>query len=230
MFSRLQELSKKLLGNGTPEENQKREQTLKLILALAITVTALLLGSRVGEWFSDRRMNYESENRVDEYVGLGKRTGLTGQLTLDVTPREITVKSGDPIKVDVTFKNNSPNDILLSKELAPVPSYWDSSQFPLKLKITRNGKEITHSGNIVLLAEQDRNDFFTISGKQNKTVEVDLSQGPKGGKWNNTRPGTYRYEIWYETYRSGRAIGIKAWTGMTNHAVINVEVLRTGGS
>ncbi len=53
---------------------------------------------------------------------------------------------------------------------------------------------------------------------------IDLLNPGNRGSWEMSAPGTYEIAVRYETYLSGKWIGVKAWTGMTSPVVVSVRV------
>lgn len=194
-------------------------------LALLVMILAAVAGIRTGNWIVHRRAVAEEARRVDEYVGLGERTGLTGELELQVEPRSMTVAAGQPIKIEIALINRTPKTIRLNSWLSQAPAEFRSNQLPFKVIVTKAGKPVAFQGNIPLFPPHTKRDFRELGPGQSLPIEVaDLSKSVKIGKWDMSSPGVYRVEIWYETYLTGRYIGVQAWTGMTNHVVVQVTV------
>jgi len=195
-------------------------------LALLVMIVAAVTGIRTGNWIVHRRAVADEARRVDEYVGLGERTGLTGELELQVEPRSMTIAAGQPIKIELTLINKTPKTILLNSWFWEAPAEFRSNQLPFKVIVTRSGKTVGFRGNVPLFPPHTKRDFRELGPGQSLPIEVaDLSKTPRIGTWDMSSPGVYRVEIWYETYLTGRYIGVHAWTGMTNHVVVQVTVV-----
>lgn len=190
---------------------------IMLLVAIVAGVSGLLVGSKL---FDAGSSNKEMQ-RVDEILGLGDRTGFVGDLGLSVEPLKLSVNSGDPLRVKLVLVNNGRKPVLLNGWLIPVDAGFDNNQYPLKVKILRNGRPVTVSGNELVAPPHRKNDFFRLNPGKKKTVTLDLS---KDGKWRIETPGDYTVEIWYESYLTGKYSGVKAWTGMTNHVVVRTTV------
>ena len=68
-----------------------------ILLALVIVgIGGVLTGGRL----ADRRAALDEERRLDEHVGLGERTGMTGDLALSVRPLNLIVRQGQDVKID----------------------------------------------------------------------------------------------------------------------------------
>ena len=77
----------------------------------------------------------------------------------------------------------------------------------------------------VLRTAAQKQDFRKLGPGRSLDITVgDLSEPARIGVWDMSSPGVYNVEIWYETYLTGRYIGVHAWTGMTNHVVVQVTV------
>lgn len=161
---------------------------------------------------------------MDEYTGLGDRTGIAGDLALFVQPMRLSIKPGQPVKVRLVLTNKGKRPMFLSKRLSPAPAAYESNQLPLKVTVTRNGLPVEYRGDPVLYPPHTKRDFFRLDPGRSRHLTVDLSAGPQGGRWDMSAPGEYVVEAWYETYLTGRYIGVNAWTGMSNHVVLQVTV------
>jgi hypothetical protein len=197
---------------------------VKPVLIIAVLVIGGIGGVWTGNWLASRRPDPRQIQR-DEYVGLGTRTGLVGDLSLSVHPVSVTIRSGEPIRVRLTLTNNGEKTILLNSWFTPAPAEFGNNQLPFKVKVTRNGAPVPYIGDAVLFPPHTKKDFLKLRPGEKRVVSVDLSRGPHGGRWDLSAPGNYTFEVWYETYLTGRYIGVKAWTGMTNHVIVNVVVL-----
>ena len=181
-------------------------------------------GIYAGNAFSRRSATARDAARLDEYIGLGEHTAMTGELDLQVGSTTITTSSGKPAKVMLTLTNKTSRPMALNSWLAPAPETFQSNQLPIKVRITRNGKPVRFVGNSLLYPPHTKKDFFVLKPGKSKRFAVDVSRGPKEGAWDMAKPGAYTAEIWYETYLTGRYIGVHAWTGMTNHVIVKVAV------
>jgi hypothetical protein len=196
-------------------------------LALLVIVVAAVAGIRAGNWIVHRRAVADEARRVDEYVGLGERTGLTGELELQVEPRSVTIAAGQPIKIELTLINKTPKPMMLNSWFSEAPAEFRSNQVPFKVIVTKAGKTVAFRGNIPLFPPHEKRDFRRFGpGKSLAITVADLSRPARIGTWDMSTPGVYSIEIWYETYLTGRHIGVNAWTGMTNHVVVQVTVKR----
>ena len=195
-------------------------------IALVIVIVAAVLGILAGRWFVHRHAVAEEARRVDEYLGLGPRTGMTGDLELQVIPLSLTVRSGQPAKVKLALINHTQRTMRLNGWLTPAPSFFDSNQFPFRTKMSVSGRGVMYKGGVILPPPHTKRDFFLLRPGETRTIEMDVSRGPERGAWDISRPGVYTAEIWYQTYLSGRWIGVNAWTGMTNHVIVRITVTR----
>ena len=195
-------------------------------IALVIVIVAAVLGIKTARWITQRRAVAEEGRRVDEYLGLGARTGMTGDLELQVNPLSLTIRSGQPAKVRLALINHTRKAMRLNSWLTPAPSFFDSNQFPFRIKMSAAGRAVTYNGGVSLPPPHTRKDFFVLRPGEARTIEMDVSHGPEGGVWDISRPGVYAAEIWYQTYVTGRWIGVNAWTGMTNHVIVRITVTR----
>lgn len=197
-----------------------------VVLIAFVVIAAALGGIITGNWLLGRRAAAVESARLDEYVGLGARTGLTGELDLQVIPRTLSVKSRQPATVQLVLTNKSAKPMVLNAWLNPAPASFQSNQIPFKVKITKNGRPVGYAGNAVLFPAHTKKDFLTLQPGQSKQIDFDLTRTVGDGKWQMFAPGVYAAEIWYETYLTGKYIGVHAWTGMTNHVVVRVTVTR----
>jgi len=183
---------------------------------LAIVATA---GVKTGNWLFNIHKAPEGKDRIDEFLGLAQRTWPAKDLTLSVEPKNLTINAGEPIRFRITLSNPIDQTLMLNGWLTPEPSIFQSNQFPVKLNISKDGLAATYHGNAVVLPPHTNNDFFRLGPKQSKTIQLEVSKG-----WEMSASGLYTIEIWYETYLTGRYIGVNAWTGTTNRAVVQVQV------
>ena len=196
-------------------------------LALLVIVVAAVAGIRAGNWMVHRRAVADEARRIDEYVGLGERTGLTGDLELQVEPRSMTIAVGQPIKINLTLINKTPKPMMLNSWFVEAPAEFRSNQLPFKVIVTKSGKTVGFRGNVPLSPPHEKQDFRRLGPGESLAITVgDLSKPSRIGTWDMSSPGVYNVEIWYETYLSGHYIGVHAWTGMTNHVVVQVTVTR----
>ncbi|MHB1001530.1 MAG: hypothetical protein ACYC27_20000 [Armatimonadota bacterium] len=197
----------------------------RIVLLLIILVAAAIGGIFTGNKLSDMRANNEINRSVDETLGLAKRTGIISSLALNVKPASISAHSGTPAKVYLILTNKSNRPLILNKWLSPAPAAFGNNQLPIKQIVKKNGREVGYTGSVVLNPPLTDKDFFKLKAGESKSIGVDLLNGPHGGRWDMLSPGEYNVELWYETYFTGRYIGVNAWTGMTNHVVVKVKVL-----
>jgi len=196
-----------------------------IYIVIAILLVAVGVGGiKVGNWLSHRNAVHSEGRRVDEYEGLGERTGLTGEVILLVSPMSLAVQSGDRFSLNLTLTNKTSKNLLLNDWFTPQPAKFDSNQFPIKMVVRRSGREVEFFGQPTLLPPHTRKDFIALKPGQSTTFPVEVSAAGRGGRWDMAEPGNYSVEIWYETYLSGKYIGVKAWNGMTNHVVVQVTV------
>lgn len=201
------------------------ENKWNIVLILLVVTAAILGGVYTGKWISSRQPDPVKQQRLDESLGLAERTGITGDLALQVYPVNLTVKSGDPIKVSLSLKNNSKQDMILNKWLTPAPASYENNQLPMKQIVKSSNKFVGYRGNIILFPPHNKQDFVKLSSGNTYTFFADLVKGPDDGRWNISTPGRYSVELWYETYLTGQYSGVHAWTGMTNHVIVKVTVL-----
>ena len=196
-----------------------------IYIVIAILLVAVGIGGlKVGSWLSRRNAVQSEGRRVDEYEGLGERTGLTGEVTLLVSPMSLAVQSGDRFSLNLTLTNKTSKTLLLNDWFTPQPAKFDSNQSPIKMVVRRSGREVEFFGQPTLLPPHTRKDFIALKPGHSTTFPVEVSAAGRGGRWDMAEPGNYSVEIWYETYLSGKYIGVKAWNGMTNHVVVQVTV------
>lgn len=207
-------------NNTSGERRPLRWHAVILLTLMAAGVCGVLAGN----WWADRRAAYEEGRRVDEHLGLGTRTGLTGDLALEVEPVSLRTVSGGEVKVTLTLRNTGRKPLVLSSWLTPAPRDFSGNQLPLKVAVTRDGHRVAYQGQAVLHPPHEKKDFITLRPGERKSISVDLSRGPDNGRWDTSVPGNYSYEVWYETYLSGRYVGVNAWTGMTNHVIVKAAV------
>ena len=193
-------------------------------LIIAGLIVTAVLGVMAGNWWADRHASSDKLIRMDEYVGLGPRTGLTGEVELLVQPTSLMIESGQPVNINLTLINRTKKTLVMNGWLVPTPSEFKNNQFPIKIVCSQNRRGVPYRGNITLLPPHKKKDFFNLQPGERKTVTFDLSRGPGDGRWDAAAPGVYTFEVWYETYLTGRYIGVDAWTGMTNHAIVLVTV------
>lgn len=196
-----------------------------ITLLLLVAAVAVIGGVLTDKWISGRQPDPLKQRRLDESLGLAERTGITGDLALQVHPVNLTVKSGDPIKVTLTLINNSRRDMTLNRWLTPAPTAFESNQLPMKQVVKMADRPVGYRGNIVLYPSHEREDFMRLESGKTHSFEADLTKGPENGRWNISTPGKYSIELWYETYLTGKYSGVHAWTGMTNHVIVRVTVL-----
>lgn len=204
---------------------QDRRQIWRFGIILALLVVVGAIGVRMGNWLADSSAKSTRQREVDEYLGLGQRTGLTGELSLAVKSTRLVVYPGQPVAVELTLTNRSSKSLVLNDWFTPAPAVFESNQLPLKVNITRDGRRVPLHGSAVLYPPHTKKDFMKLRPGGSKSVKVELSGKDDIGKWDMSSPGTYTVDIWYETYLTGRYIGANAWTGMTNHVIVNVTVV-----
>jgi len=197
-------------------------------LIIAGLVVTAVLGILAGNWWINKHASSDKFISMDEYVGLGQRTGLTGDVELLVQPISLTVESGQPVNVNLTLINRTKKTLIMNGWLDSTPSEFKNNQFPIKVICSRNGRGVPYRGNVMLLPPHKKKDFFKLRPGEQKIITADLSRGPGDGRWDIASPGMYTFEVWYETYLTGRYIGVNAWTGMTNHAIVQVTVVPKG--
>ena len=203
---------------------EKRHNPLVFVLIAVILLAAGVGGILVGNRLSNRSAIQEEGRRVDEYEGLGERTGLTGEVTLLVRPTSVTTESGDRFSVSLTLTNKTSGALLLNDWLTPAPAEFNSNQLPIKMIVSRSGHKVEFLGQPRLLPPHTRRDFIALKPGESKTFSVEVTTSGGMGRWEMAEPGDYSVEMWYETYLSGKYIGVKAWNGMTNHVIVKVAV------
>ena len=205
-----------------------RDYGLKFGLVLLVLVIAaaagVFFGNRCADRWAQRRAATERLRRMDESVGLGPRTGLTGELELQVSSVKLAVYPGRPINIRLTLTNRTSKPMILNGWLTPAPVGLDSNQLPFKLVVSRAGQKVAFRGNAVLFPPHAKKDFFKLDPGQSREIPMELPRCPGIGGWDMSAPGDYSIEIWYETYLTGKYVGVDAWTGMTNHVVVQVTV------
>lgn len=212
------------MGRESDSKDRRGPIAKYVIIAVLLAAIAGAGGVMTGNWWAETRGGSEEDRRLDEYLGLGERTGFTGDLQLRVEPVMLTVRPGDPIVVNLILVNEGDRTLVINKWFTPAPAHFDSNQLPFKVKVTSGTESVHYVGNAVLLPPHTKDDFVRLRPGERKEIPTDLSTGPQGGRWELTAPGVYLIEVWYETYLTGRYIGVKAWTGMTNHVVVQVTV------
>ena len=210
----------------TNERAGKRHNPLIYVVIAVLLIAVGIGGVWVGNRLSRTSAVQEEGRRVDEYEGLGERTGLTGEVTLDAEPLSVTVESGEKFTVDLTLTNKTSRPLLLNDWFTPAPAKFQSNQLPVKMIVRRAGQEVQFFGQPQLLPPHTKKDFVKLNQGESKRFSVTLPM-PDGGRWDMAQPGNYSVEIWYETYLSGKYIGVEAWNGMTNHVIVQVTVRPT---
>jgi hypothetical protein len=213
------------LNNNIPEDDQSGKKICRFKgrrhwIVLPILLLAVFAGIYTGNRLSDRLSAKNNQLYVDEYTGLGARTGLTGELKLSVTPMKLSARLGEPAQVEITITNRGKKSIRLNGWMKPLPSSFNSNQFPVRVLMKYEGRPMEHKGSLKVMPAHLKKDFLTLKPYESHSFTVDLT---KLG-WNLSKPGAYSAEFWYETYLSGRYAGVKAWTGMTNHAIVQLTV------
>lgn len=208
--------------NGRANRKQPRDSILAVVLVL---VVAIIAGIMVGNWISWKRSSQDRLAVLDEYNGLGPRTGLTGDVSLTVTPVSMTIHYGEPVKVELVLTNRTNRTLLLNGWLTPIPATLGNNQYPIRVMVSTHGSSVQYTGNAILSPPHKAKDFFSLAPGASRKISVDLSLGAGGGRWNIGSPGVYHFDVWYQTYLTGRYIGVKAWTGMTNHVVVTATVV-----
>jgi len=199
-------------------------------LRYLIPVVAVIVaysGFRFGMWLFSRGsgLSPEDERWIDEYHGLAERTDQSRRLGLSVEPSKIVVRVGQPIIVKVRLVNKSKKSLVLNSWLRPYPDYLKSNQFPLKISVERNGEPLFCRGNPEVRPPHTRKDFFILEPGASKEINFDLTSRHGSIVWDFSEPGRYVVSVWYESYLTGRAIGVKAFTGKTNVARTAITVL-----
>lgn len=206
----------------------------RYLLVAAVLIVAAVAGLLVGNWVSARMDAGAGEREklaeIDEYQGLAERSGITGDLTLDVRPASQTVSPGEPIKLTVRLTNRGKRTFVLNAWIEPYPAMLGSNQLPLKVDIRLGRQTVSFHGDSVILAMHEKKDFFALRPGETRSTVIDLMKPASGrGRWDMSAPGTYEVALWYETYLSGKWIGVRAWTGMTNPFVVQVTVVPAKG-
>lgn len=226
----LPHISRQLDSDHPVAKNTKRPSgSHRVLLILLVVLTALVGGILTGNWIAERHKVPADRQRMDEYLGFGERTSLTGQVTLQVDPRSLSITAGQPAKVKLTLTNKGKSPVRLNDWLEPAPASLLSNQFPFKVNVTKDGRRVRYQGNYVLPLPHTRKDFFALSPGKSKDILVDLSVGAGNGRWDMSSPGIYTVEVWYETYLTGRYIDVDAWTGTTNHVIVQISVAAAEG-
>ncbi len=194
------------------------------MIVVIAAAAGLLVGNRVSTRMEQRAEEREKLAHVDEYQGLAQRSGITGELLLDVQPPSQTVTPGSPIELTVKLTNRSKRRMMLNSWIEPYPALLTSNQLPLKIDIRYKRQRITYHGDAVLRPLHEKKDFLPLRPGESKSTVIDLSKPAGRGRWDMSAPGTYEVAVWYETYLSGKWIGVKAWTGMSNPVVVLVTV------
>lgn len=200
----------------------------------AVIIIAAAAGLLAGNWVS-ARMDAAAREReklaeIDEYQGLAERSGITGDLTLEVRPASQTVVAGAPIKLTVRLTNRSRRTLILNSWIDPYPAMLGSNQLPLKVDIRLGRQTVSYHGDSVVLPMHEKKDFLRLGPGETRSTAIDLMKPALGrGRWDMSAPGTYEVALWYETYLSGKWIGVRAWTGMTNPYVVQVTVVPAKG-
>jgi hypothetical protein len=200
----------------------------KIALAVLLLVLAASAGVVTGSWIAGRAPNSKDLGQLDENVGLAPRTGLTGVLKLAVDPITFQVESGKPIRLRLKLVNSGTQQLALNKWFTPVPAELHSNQFPFKVIVTRDGQPMHYYGALAIPPPHKQDDFLTLSPGQAMDLDMDIYQGANRRGWDMSVPGDYKVEVWYETYLTGKYVGVNAWTGMTNHVVAQVTVSPSG--
>lgn len=201
---------------------------MRIALILLVLVIAAASGVMTGRWVVRGQDSPEDLIRMDEYLGLGERTGLAGKLLLRAEPSEYTVNADVPIRIKLVLTNSGKRSLTLNSWFQPAPADLRSNQLPIKVKIFKEGNKLPYHGNALLLTPHTKKDFFTLGPGKSRDIYVDLRSG--SNTWDMASPGLYTAEIWYETYLTGKYVGVDAWTGMTNHVVVQIQVGTSRGS
>ncbi|HUV05120.1 MAG TPA: hypothetical protein VMX94_08430 [Armatimonadota bacterium] len=205
-------------------DSVRGRRVYKYGLILLAFLAAGVGGVWTGNWLADRRAALEDKIRMDEYLGLGTRTGLTTDVGLLVDPLSLAVRPSREVKVNLTLVNRGRRTVKLNGWFTPAPAYFESNQLPFKVIVTRDGRSVPYRGNAALFPPHTKKDFVTLRPGERRLIPVDLSRGPGNGRWDLSAPGDYTLEVWYETYLTGRCVGVEALTGMTNHVIVKVTV------
>ncbi|MBP6963370.1 MAG: hypothetical protein KBC96_03080 [Armatimonadetes bacterium] len=191
-----------------------------LVAAVAGWLASLWVSARLDAGADERRRMAE----VDEYEGLGERSGIKNDLVLDVRPAAQSVASGAPIGLTVLLTNRGSRSIMLSSWVEPYPAILASNQLPLKVDIKRGGERTTYHGDAAVMPLHRKGDFLSVRPGETKSFAVEINKPGARGRWDMSAPGTYEIALWYETYLSGKYAGVRAWTGMTNPVVVTATV------
>ena len=201
-------------------------RNLKYIMLAVAVIAVGYAGLRFGGWLFNRPtgMKPEDVRWIDEYQGLGQRTGVSRELVISGEPSAMSVRARKPIRVRVRLTNRGRRTLILNSWLRPYPAYLESNQLPLKVSIAKDGRALTCRGNAEMLPPHTKTDFFRLGSGRSRDVTFDLATTRGSTVWDLTQPGEYDVRIWYETYLTGRSIGVKAWTGVTNAALVRITV------
>ncbi|MCL6519858.1 MAG: hypothetical protein K6T99_08500 [Armatimonadetes bacterium] len=203
-------------------------RAVKFALLILTFVAVGVGGFTFGNWLLDRwggGSKAEEIRWVDEYQGLGERSGTSTALKIQAEPSSLTVRAGQPIRITIRLTNYSQRRLTLNAWLEPYPAYFRSNQFPLKVFILKSGKPIRFKGNATILPPHTKYDFFYLEPGATRSVNINLASGFRGGKWDFSEPGEYEVYLWYETYLTGRSIGLDAWTGRTNAVCVKIRII-----
>lgn len=220
------EASNKKLSTIGAAIRQNRQRTVLVIILLVIAAGAGIL---TGNWLSNTHKSSEDLAHLDEYIGVGKRTAIPGDLELTVNPVTLSVNHDDPIRVTLKLTNHSKQSMLLNNWFTPAPSDLRSNQMPFKVIVRGNGRNANYRGTMNILPPHKSGDFQTLDAGKSIDIPMELSQGSSAKGWDMSTPGLYSAEIWYETYLTGKYIGVNAWTGLTNHVVVQITVQGSEG-
>lgn len=201
------------------------KNTINVLIVLILFAISCIAGIYTGNAILDRRNEAAKQQNIDETIGLGEHTGITGELLLYVDPVKVVIRRGQPAFVTLTLKNNTKKDILINGWLILAPARFGSNQLPLKQTIRLGGKDVDYKGSITLYPPHKKDDFIKLKPGKEYKFKLDITKGAGNGEWKITRPGIYEVELWYETYLTGKYSGVNAWTGMTNHVVVKLQVL-----
>jgi hypothetical protein len=207
------------------DSSGKKPFALVAAVIVVAAVAGLLAGVLICRRLDVRAGENEKFAQIDEYQGLAQRSGITGDLTLDVEPASQTVRPGAPLRLTVRLTNRSKRVLTLNSWIEPYPAMLGSNQLPLKVDIRLRREPVTYHGDSVILPLHTRNDFLTLRPGESKSTVIDITKPASGrGRWDLSTHGTYEIAFWYETYLSGKWIDVNAWTGMTNPYVVQVVV------
>lgn len=214
---------------GRESDGRQRSRRILIFLIVLMFLAASIGGILTGKWLVGKRSAADRYRLIDEYQGLGERTGLTGELGLSVNPVRLNAYVNQPIMVELILTNNSKKNMTLNGWLTPAPASFNSNQLPLKVLVTKNGRNVGFHGNMVLFPPHEKDDFFTLGPGERKSIHTNLLLGPGNGKWDVSVPGVYNMEIWYESYLTRIYAGSDAWTGMSNHVIVQAIVYPENG-